>query len=102
MHHTGGEGALRHHHILNDTIFLIQQDSLELLTLQPREQWHIILGHISAGAKLYQAPALARQSPPPQLKSRLNFARFCWSNALDLAQFMDGGATHRLQVFVKG
>src|SRR4030095_14129449 len=101
MHHTGGEGALRHHHILDDLIFLVQEDDLELLTLQPREQWHIILGNVAAGAKLYQPTPLARQPPPSQLKRRLDLAGLCRPNALHLAKFVDAGTTDRLKVFVK-
>src|SRR6187397_963179 len=71
MHHTGGEGALRHHHILDNFIFLVQQNDLELLALQPREQRHIILGNVAAGAKLYQPPPWRARRRRPSSKAAL-------------------------------
>src|SRR5215510_7820274 len=102
MHHTGGEGALRYHHIPDDFIFLVQQDNLELLALQPREQRHIVLGNVTAGAKLYQPTPLTCQTPSPQLKSCLDLAGLCRPDTLHLTQFVDAGATYRLKVLVKG
>src|SRR5262249_22189106 len=101
MHHTGGGGDPRSHHTPADLIFLVQQDDLELLALQSREQRHIILSNVAAGAKLYQPTPLTCQPPPSQLKRRLNLAGLCRPNALYLEQLADTGTTDRLKVFVK-